>query len=233
MTALNPVLTVGEQVGEAILAHEPIGARAARKRALSLLERVQIPDPVRRFSDYPHRLSGGMRQRVMIAMAIACEPAVLVADEPTTALDVTIQAQILELIDELKRDSGTAVVLITHDLGVVAEHADRVLVMYAGRKVEERPVDALFAEPLHPYTRGLIAARSRLEATAEGRQRLAEIPGVVPSLRAIPAGCAFAPRCSFAVDVCRLEPPPLLPFGSGGHAACLRIGDLRVPSEPA
>jgi len=222
MTALNPVLTVGEQIMEAILEHEPVGAPAARARAIALLDRVRIPDAARRFAEFPHRLSGGMRQRVMIAMALACAPAVLVADEPTTALDVTIQAQILELIDELKRENGTAMVLITHDLGLVAEHADRVLVMYAGRKVEERTAAALFANPLHPYTRGLIAARPRLSPGGE-RRRLNEIPGAVPGLDAMPPGCAFAPRCSFAVPACSAAPPPLAPAGDG-LAACIRIG---------
>ncbi|MFG1298230.1 ABC transporter ATP-binding protein [Xanthobacter sp. V3C-3] len=231
MTALNPVLTVGEQVMEAILEHENVSRRAARARALALLERVRIPDAPRRFDDFPHRLSGGMRQRVMIAMALALSPAVLVADEPTTALDVTIQAQILDLIDELKRENGTAVVLITHDLGVVAQHADRVLVMYAGRKVEERPTAELFARPLHPYTRGLIAARPRLGAERAGRARLAEIPGTVPSLAAMPAGCAFAPRCALAEPACRVAVPPLVPQGDGA-VACLRTGDIHVPEHP-
>jgi len=226
MTALNPVLTIGEQVAEAILEHEKVSRKAARARALELLERVRIPDAGRRFSDYPHRLSGGMRQRVVIAMALACAPAVLVADEPTTALDVTIQAQILDLIDELKRERGTAVVLITHDLGVVAEHADRVLVMYAGRKVEERTTADLFAAPAHPYTRGLIAARPVL-GEAGTRHRLTEIPGTVPALAAMPAGCAFAPRCGLAEPACRAEVPALRQWGAGGRVACLH------PAGPA
>ncbi|WP_127088619.1 ABC transporter ATP-binding protein [Aquabacter cavernae] len=228
MTALNPVLTVGEQIMEAILEHEKVSRAAARDRALALLERVRIPDAKRRFSDYPHRLSGGMRQRVVIAMALALSPAVLVADEPTTALDVTIQAQILELIDELKRENGTAVVLITHDLGVVAEHSDRVLVMYAGRKVEARATADLFARPLHPYTRGLIAARPQ---PGGGRARLAEIPGTVPSLFAMPAGCAFAPRCAVAEPACGVAVPPLMP-AEDGAVACIRAGEIHVP-EPA
>ncbi|MFG1420540.1 ABC transporter ATP-binding protein [Roseixanthobacter liquoris] len=231
MTALNPVLTIGEQVMEAILEHEAVSRAAARDRALALLERVRIPDARRRFSDFPHRLSGGMRQRVMIAMALALSPAVLVADEPTTALDVTIQAQILDLIDELKRENGTAVVLITHDLGVVAEHSDRVLVMYAGRQVEARATADLFARPLHPYTRGLIAARPQLGAAGLGRSRLAEIPGTVPSLAAMPAGCAFAPRCAIAEAACALAVPPLMP-APGGAVACLRAEISHVP-EPA
>jgi len=226
MTALNPVLTIGEQIMEAILEHERVGRAAARDRAIALLERVHIPDARRRFSDFPHRLSGGMRQRVMIAMALALSPAVLVADEPTTALDVTIQAQILALMDELKREHGTAVVLITHDLGVVAQHSDRVLVMYAGRQVEARDTADLFARPLHPYTRGLIAARPQLGASA-ARGRLAEIPGTVPSLAAMPDGCAFAPRCAHAEAACRAAVPPLLTV-EGGAVACLRAGDQYV-----
>ncbi|MFG1396087.1 ABC transporter ATP-binding protein [Roseixanthobacter pseudopolyaromaticivorans] len=231
MTALNPVLTIGEQIVEAIREHETVSAKAARGRAIELLHRVRIPDAERRFADFPHRLSGGMRQRVMIAMALACSPAVLVADEATTALDVTIQAQILELIDTLKRENGTAVVLITHDLGVVAEHADRVLVMYAGRKVEERAVADLFADPLHPYTRGLIAARPRLGGADRTRTRLTEIPGTVPSLAAMPGGCAFAPRCGFARPACAAATPPLMPAKSGG-VACLRAGEIDA-AEPA
>ena len=230
MTALNPVLTVGEQIMEAILEHERVSRAAARDRALALLERVRIPDARRRFQDFPHRLSGGMRQRVMIAMALALSPAVLVADEPTTALDVTIQAQILDLIDDLKRENGTAVVLITHDLGVVAEHSDRVLVMYAGRQVEARRTADLFARPHHPYTRGLIAARPQLGAAGFGRQRLAEIPGTVPSLAAMPPGCAFAPRCALAEAACALAVPPLMP-APGGAVACLRAEEIHVP-EP-
>ncbi|QCO17036.1 ABC transporter ATP-binding protein (plasmid) [Azospirillum brasilense] len=229
MTALNPVLTVGEQIMEAILEHEPVSRKAARERTLALLERVRIPDPERRFAEYPHRLSGGMRQRVMIAMALAGAPAVLVADEPTTALDVTIQAQILGLIDELRREQGTAVVFITHDLGVVSRYVDRVLVMYAGRKVEERDTRDLFADPLHPYTRGLIAAQPRAGAGPAGaeRQRLAEIPGTVPALAAMPAGCAFAPRCALADERCVQAVPPPRRAGSG-LVACHHAGETHA-----
>ncbi|MBK3734885.1 ATP-binding cassette domain-containing protein [Azospirillum brasilense] len=229
MTALNPVLTVGEQIMEAILEHEPVSRKAARERTLALLERVRIPDPERRFAEYPHRLSGGMRQRVMIAMALAGAPAVLVADEPTTALDVTIQAQILSLIDELRREQGTAVVFITHDLGVVSRYVDRVLVMYAGRKVEERDTRDLFADPLHPYTRGLIAAQPRAGAGAAGavRERLAEIPGTVPALAAMPAGCAFAPRCPLADERCVQAVPPPRRAGSG-LVACHHAGETHA-----
>lgn len=233
MTALNPVLTIGEQIVEAIREHEDISYAAARGRATAMLDRVRIPDPKRRFDDYPHRLSGGMRQRAMIAIALACSPAVLVADEPTTALDVTIQAQILELIDELKRETGTAVLLITHDLGVVAEYADRVLVMYAGRKVEQRTTSDLLAAPLHPYTRSLIAARPRLDARDGFRSRLTEIPGLVPSLRDMPPGCRFAPRCRIASEACQLAPPPPIPVGGGGSVACLKVEDSRVSEYPA
>jgi peptide/nickel transport system ATP-binding protein len=233
MTALNPVLTIGAQIVEAIREHEDVSYVAARGRAIALLDRVRIPDPRRRFDDYPHRLSGGMRQRAMIAIALACSPAVLVADEPTTALDVTIQAQILELIDELKRETGTAVLLITHDFGVVAEYADRVLVMYAGRKVEERATADLLAAPLHPYTRGLIAARPRIGMRDRFRARLTEIPGIVPSLRDMPPGCRFAPRCPIAIEACHLAPPPLIPVGDDGSVACLRIEDFRVSEHSA
>ncbi|CAO3450856.1 ABC transporter, ATP-binding protein (cluster 5, nickel/peptides/opines) [Azospirillum argentinense] len=229
MTALNPVLTVGEQIMEAILEHEAVSRKAARERTLALLERVRIPDPERRFAEYPHRLSGGMRQRVMIAMALAGSPAVLVADEPTTALDVTIQAQILSLIDELRREQGTAVVFITHDLGVVSRYVDRVLVMYAGRKVEERDTRDLFADPLHPYTRGLIAAQPRAGAGAAGaeRERLAEIPGTVPALAAMPPGCAFAPRCPLADERCVQAVPPPRRAGSG-LVACHHAGETHA-----
>ncbi|PKU25779.1 ABC transporter ATP-binding protein [Telmatospirillum siberiense] len=218
MTALNPVLTVGEQIMEVITEHEGGGRRAARARAVALMEKVRIPDAERRFAEYPHRLSGGLRQRVMIAMALACSPAVLIADEPTTALDVTIQAQILDLIGTLKRENGTAVLFITHDLGLVGQHADRVMVMYAGRVVEERTAADLFADPLHPYTRGLIAARPGLGGSGR-RERLMEIPGTVPGLGAMPVGCAFSPRCAFADDLCRSTVPTSIDQ-AGGRIAC-------------
>jgi len=226
MTALNPVVSIGEQIIEAIREHEIISKKEARNRAVELLRRVRIPDAERRLHEFPHRLSGGMRQRVMIAIALACSPAVLVADEPTTALDVTIQAQILELIDILKKESNTAVVLITHDLGVVAEHADRVLVMYAGRKIEEQPARSLFQEQLHPYTRGLLAARPRLSTLAT-RERLVEIPGSVPSLAEMPVGCRFAPRCGFGVPACTAADPALVQAGAGA-VACIRWRELSV-----
>ena len=222
MTSLNPVLTVGYQIGEALRRHENVSRRAARTRAATLLELVRIPEPVRRLDEYPHQLSGGMRQRAMIAMALACNPKVLIADEPTTALDVTIQAQVLDLISDLQARLGTAVILITHDLGVIAESAHRVIVMYAGRKVEEADVQDLFAAPMHPYTRGLLASVPRLgTGSAASATRLAEIAGVVPSLTAMPDGCAFAPRCPLADDRCRAQVPPFEQRGDAAHrVAC-------------
>ena len=222
MTSLNPVLTVGRQITETLRLHQGLSARAAEARAAEALSLVGIPAPERRAREYPHQLSGGMRQRVMIAMALACNPKLLIADEPTTALDVTIQAQILDLMRGLKQRIGSAIMLITHDLGVVAETAERVVVMYAGRKVEEAPVAALFARPAHPYTLGLLGAVPRLGAGAEGtaRTRLAEIPGLVPSLRARIAGCPFAPRCARADDHCRAEAPALRTLAPGRAVAC-------------
>ena len=213
MTSLNPVLTIGRQIAEAVALHQHLPWRAAMARAAEMLRLVHIPEPEARLRQYPHQLSGGMRQRVMIAMALACNPKVLIADEPTTALDVTIQAQILELIRELKEKLGTAVILITHDLGVVAETAQRVVVLYAGRKVEEASVGELFANPRHPYTRGLMAAIPRLGE--EGR--LAEIPGFV-QMQAV--GCSFAPRCPRASERCRGEAPPLEEISKGHYVAC-------------
>jgi peptide/nickel transport system ATP-binding protein len=220
MTSLNPVQTIGAQVSEAIRLHEDVSRAEAREKAVDALRLVRIPDPAQRAREYPHQLSGGMRQRAMIAMALACRPRVLIADEPTTALDVTIQAQILELMTSLQRELGTALLLITHDLGVVAETARRVIVMYAGRQVEEAPVEALFDEPLHPYTRGLLAAVPRLGGGRPGATRLADIPGAVPPLTALPAGCAFAPRCPMADALCRAEQPPLEPKRPDHRAAC-------------
>jgi peptide/nickel transport system ATP-binding protein len=231
MTSLNPVLTVGTQIAENVVRHLGVSWRAARDRACEMLDLVRIADAKRRLGEYPHQLSGGMRQRVMIAMALSCDPQVLIADEPTTALDVTIQAQILDLMLELKEKTGTAIVLITHDLGVVAETTQRVVVMYAGRKVEEAPVEVLFEEPLHPYTRGLMRAIPRLdlEADAAGtRPRLQEIPGLVPILTRPILGCAFAPRCSFATDRCRVEPPPLVDAGAGHTVACWEVERVRA-----
>ena len=222
MTSLNPVFTIGRQIAEALELHQGMDGRRATARAIEMLQLVKIPEPERRVRQYPHELSGGMRQRVMIAMALSCNPKLLIADEPTTALDVTIQAQILDLMRELKTKTGASIVLITHDLGVVAEMAQRVVVMYAGRKVEEAPVDALFARPLHPYTKGLLGSIPRLAEAAEGgeRKRLVEIPGMVPSLKEVVPGCLFAPRCPHATARCAAEYPPLEEKGAGHWVAC-------------
>ena len=218
MTSLNPVHTIGEQIAEVVRIHRNVGHRAAQSRAEEVLRLVSIPDAKRRLRDYPHQFSGGMRQRAMIAMALACSPRLLIADEPTTALDVTIQAQILRLMLELKERIGAAVLMITHDLGVVAETCQRVIVMYAGRIVEEASVEALFERPGHPYTRGLLASIPR--GADRRRQRLPEIPGVVPSLvRPVP-GCHFAPRCPLADDTCRATVPGLREVGPGHRVAC-------------
>lgn len=219
MSSLNPVMTVGDQLVEILRHHLNLTKRTARRRALELLELVQIPDPIRRLDEYPHRLSGGMCQRVMIAMAIACEPKVLIADEPTTALDVTIQAQILALLKELQRDTGMAILLITHDLGVVAQNADQVAVMYAGKKVEEASVEDLFTAPLHPYTQGLLRATPTF---LDGSDRLADIPGMVPQLSELPLGCAFSDRCSRVISPCREKRPMLtaVPDRVGRTVAC-------------
>jgi peptide/nickel transport system ATP-binding protein len=231
MTSLNPVIRIGDQISEAIRLHQTVTAKQARDRAVEMLRLVRIPEPARRAQEYPHQLSGGMRQRAMIAMALACRPALLIADEPTTALDVTIQAQILALILDLQRELGTGLILITHDLGVVAQTAQRVIVMYAGRKVEEADVDSLFAGPRHPYTRGLMASIPALPAAGtKSSARLAEIPGTVPSLVRLPPGCAFAPRCPLAVERCRAEYPPLEKFGGNHWAACWRAGEMAAAS---
>jgi len=221
MTSLNPVLTVGRQLGETLRLHQGLDKRAAEKRAIEMLVLVGIPEPRRRVREYPHQMSGGMRQRVMIAMELACTPKLLIADEPTTALDVTIQAQILELMADLKRKVGAAIVLITHDLGVVAEVAERVMVMYAGRKVEEAPVGKLFRAPRHPYTQGLLGAVPKLGSSLTGvATKLAEIPGVVPSLKERIPGCVFASRCPLATELCREVAPALEAKAPGHVAAC-------------
>jgi peptide/nickel transport system ATP-binding protein len=231
MTSLNPVLTVSRQITETLILHRGLTARAAAARAIEMLRLVRIPEPERRARQYPHELSGGMRQRVMIAMALACHPKLLIADEPTTALDVTIQAQILDLMRELKSEIGAAIILITHDLGVVAEMAQRVVVMYAGRKVEEAPVGDLFRRPQHPYTLGLLASVPRLGGTLGRAEppRLAEIPGTVPSLSAPIVGCAFAPRCAYATERCSREAPPLEAKTAAHLAACFEGERLPPP----
>ncbi|MCP4621563.1 MAG: ABC transporter ATP-binding protein [Bradyrhizobium sp.] len=231
MTSLNPVMRIGDQITEAIRLHQSKTAKQAWARAVEMLRLVRIPEPERRAREYPHQLSGGMRQRAMIAMALACRPALLIADEPTTALDVTIQAQILALIVDLQKELGTGLILITHDLGVVAQTAQRVIVMYAGKKVEEASVDDLFADPRHPYTRGLMASMPAVIALgAKTDARLNEIPGMVPSLTNLPQGCAFAPRCALAIERCRQEYPPLQDFGGHHRAACWRAAELAKAS---
>jgi peptide/nickel transport system ATP-binding protein len=209
MTSLNPAMRTGPQVAEALQLHKKMNSAQAREAVEGLFALVRIPDPHRRFDDYPHQMSGGMRQRVVIALALACGPDLLIADEPTTALDVTTQAQILDTFRELQARLGTATILITHDLGVVAETADRVAVMYAGRIVEEAAVEALFEDPLHPYTRGLMKSIPHVVEGGHGAGRLVEIPGMVPPLWALPPGCAFAPRCPLATSTCREQRPPL------------------------
>ncbi len=230
MTSLNPAFTVGEQIVEGIQRHRGVSRAVAKERTIEMLRRVHVPSPERRFADYPHRLSGGMRQRVMIAMALACEPRLLIADEPTTALDVTIQAQILDLMRTLREETGTAIIMITHDLGIVAELADEVAVMYAGRIVEYAAVAALFAQPEHPYTVGLLGSIPRLDVE---QQRLPAIEGLVPNpLEAVP-GCRFHPRCPFAIEQCRREGPALLAVGVGHRSACWRApldADVLVPA---
>jgi len=211
------VLTIADQIGETLRLHQGLTGAAARRRAIELLELVRIPDAARRLDEHPHRLSGGMRQRVMIAIAIACRPKLLIADEPTTALDVTIQAQILELLRELRRELGMAVILITHDLGTIAEFADRVVVMYAGRVVETAPVADLFQQPMHPYTTGLLGAIPTLDADVD---RLTTIPGTIPDPARPIAGCRFSPRCPEARESCRRDPPALLPIGPDRLTRC-------------
>jgi len=219
MTSLNPAFTIGDQLIEGIRCHRDISAAEARTHAIAMLRRVRIPSPEQRIDEYPHKLSGGMRQRVMIAMALACEPQLLIADEPTTALDVTIQAQVLDLMRTLREETGTAIILITHDLGVIAELADDVAVMYSGRIVERAPVARLFAEPQHPYTIGLLGSIPKLHLAQE---RLNAIEGQVPTPMTRMDGCRFAPRCPFAVDKCLQEVPPLMDMGEGHQAACWR-----------
>ena len=231
MTSLNPVQTVGDQIIEAVQLHRSLSAAAARARALEMLQLVKIPSPETRLDEYPHQLSGGMRERVMIAMALACDPKLLIADEPTTALDVTIQAQILDLLRDLRERTGAAIMLITHDLGVVAEIAHRVIVMYAGRIVEEAPVGLLFADPQHPYTLGLLGSIPRLGS--DGDERLTAIEGVVPNPYALPPGCRFSPRCPLADEKCRAEQPTLREIVPGHRAACWKAPLDLVLAEAA
>lgn len=237
MTSLNPVYTVGSQIAEAIRLHEPVSRAEARRRAIEMLEKVGIPDPAARVDAYPHQLSGGMRQRVMIAMALVLSPEVLLADEPTTALDVTIQAQILDLLARLSREMGMSIVLVTHDLGVVAEFVESVVVMYAGRVVEAAPVADLFAKPLHPYTRGLLRSIppiGRPRGSAERPRRLPTIEGTVPSLAALPPGCRFASRCDLRFDRCDIEEPAEITLSSGRRARChLVTEELAVEGLPS
>ncbi|MBA8830287.1 ABC transporter ATP-binding protein (plasmid) [Rhizobium leguminosarum] len=229
MSSLNPVFTIGDQIGEPIRIHRGADRKAAMDAAVALLESVGIPDARRRAGQYPHELSGGMRQRATIAMALACDPALLIADEPTTALDVTIQAQILDLLLKLQRGRGMAMLFVTHNLGVVAEIAHRVAVMYAGRIVEEGPVGEVFRNPKHPYTMGLLASMPRLGDAARMKQageKLAAIPGMVPSLMNIPSGCAFSPRCKFAIDACRVAVPALEQVNSQHRSRCIRWKEI-------
>ncbi len=225
MTSLNPVYTIGNQISEMFMLHKGLSKHESLNRSIEMLRKVQIPAPEKRVSEYPHQLSGGMRQRAMIAMALACNPEILIADEPTTALDVTIQAQILELMIQLKEDYDTAIIMITHDLGVIAEIAKRVVVMYAGKIVEEGSTLAIFDDPKHPYTRGLLKSIPKLgERSVHGRDRLKEIPGVVPSLLNLPTGCTFCPRCPEAFDTCKAQIPGLVDLGENHRARCFRYG---------
>lgn len=217
MTSLNPVFTIGDQIMEAIILHQKLAKKDARERSIDMLKLVGIPAPEKRIDEYPHQMSGGMRQRVMIAMALSCNPKLLIADEPTTALDVTIQAQILDIMRKLQRDIGMAIMLITHDLGVIAEVVERVVVMYAGKVVEEAPVGELFAKPLHPYTLGLLGSIPMIDKKSD---RLKVIPGVVPNPMNMPAGCRFNPRCEYVMDICREKQPELKAIGPDHQVRC-------------
>ncbi len=230
MTSLNPVYTVGKQVSEAIILHRRVTQEEAKQKTLEMFRLVGIPEPETRFGCYPHQLSGGLRQRVMIAMALVCEPKLLIADEPTTALDVTIQAQILDLMQDLRKRLNTAIILITHDLGVVAELCDRVVVMYAGEVVEEADIFMLFEQPSHPYTVGLMGSIPGTEASMGSDGRLQTIPGMVPNLLDLPTGCRFHPRCSSARGICRKQAPPLFDLEKGHTARCWNFEDRQVRS---
>jgi peptide/nickel transport system ATP-binding protein len=232
MTSLNPVFKIGAQVAEAVRIHQNVSKKQAWKRAAEMLELVSIPDPVKRLDDYPHQLSGGMRQRVMIAMALSCDPELLIADEPTTALDVTIQAQIMELLASLQQRLGLAILLITHDLGIVAEFCERVIVMYTGRVVEESPVSDLFANPAHPYTRGLLKSLPSVSASdPSAPKRLATIKGMVPSISNLPRGCKFNPRCPDVMDICLGNEPARMLVSPGHDARCYLHGDEADPER--
>ncbi len=230
MTSLNPVLTIGEQISEAVRLHLGLGPREARDRVIEMLSKVRIPQPEKRLGNYPHQFSGGMRQRVMIAMALSCNPELLIADEPTTALDVTIQAQVLELMADLQRETGAAIILITHDLGVVAEFCKNVLVMYGGNMVEYGTAEQIFAEPRMPYTQGLLASLPRLDRSE--RKRLEPIAGQPPNLLRLPPGCAFAPRCAYRMPICD-KPVPLYDFGEGHVARCYLYDERARDQRPA
>ncbi|MFU8887474.1 MAG: ABC transporter ATP-binding protein [Trueperaceae bacterium] len=231
MTSLNPVYTVGDQIAEAIVLHQKETSRAAMRKATEMLDLVGIPEPAKRVKNYPHQMSGGMRQRVMIAMALSCNPKLLIADEPTTALDVTIQAQILDLMRTLQREIGMSIMFITHDLGVVAEMADRVVVMYAGRAVEESTVVNIFKNPQQPYTLGLMNSIPRVDKAAEHQERLQAIPGNVPNPLYLPEGCAFHPRCRFMIDDCKKAIPDLVDAGGGHMVRCIRHAELDLKNE--
>jgi oligopeptide/dipeptide ABC transporter ATP-binding protein len=225
MTSLNPAFTVGEQIAEMVRRHQKVDRKAAWARAVEMLDRVGIPNPARRAKEYPHQFSGGMRQRVMIAMAVSCEPKLLIADEPTTALDVTIQAQVLELLKDMQTEFGMSVVFITHDLGVVAQVCDRVVVLYGGRVMEQSGIDDLYYRPVHPYTEGLLTAMPQIGPRSG---RLASIPGSTPVPSALPAGCAFGPRCPYVLDECRSGPVPLTELAGGRASRCVRVHDLTL-----
>jgi peptide/nickel transport system ATP-binding protein/oligopeptide transport system ATP-binding protein len=221
MASLNPVFTIGDQISEMFVLHQRLGKKESWERAVEMLRMVQIPSPEKRVHEYPHQLSGGMQQRAMIAMALSCNPEILIADEPSTALDVTIQAQIIDLMMQLKKDFDAAIMLITHDLGVIAEIAQRIVVMYAGKVVEEGQILAIFEDPRHPYTRGLLKSIPKLgERSRHGRQRLKEIPGIVPSLYELPPGCSFYPRCPEAMAMCKEKMPELIDIGGAHRVRC-------------
>jgi oligopeptide/dipeptide ABC transporter ATP-binding protein len=223
MTSLNPVFTIGDQISEAIVLHQGLNKKDAYEKCIEMLKLVRIPSPEKRIHEYPYQLSGGMRQRVMIAMALSCNPKILIADEPTTALDVTIQAQILDLMNRLKEEMGTAIIMITHNLGVIAEMSKRVVVMYSGKVVEQGSVDDIFYHPQHPYTKGLLATIPRIDHDIQPEKKLPEIPGMIPSLYSLPEGCYFNPRCAYAMEICRQREPDLKEIENGHLCSCWQI----------